>query len=115
MRVIKTEYVRDIAVIEVGDRKLIGEKEDYQLWEEVSKVLASGTKKIILDLSGLKWSNSTGIGIMISAWTMAQKEDAELVIVISSQRLEDIFKVTNLKLILRVFESLEAALEGFVD
>ena len=67
-------------------------------------------KKIILDLSKLQWSNSTGIGILVSAWTMAQKEEAELVLVNSSERLDNIFKVTNLKFIMKIFETVDEAL-----
>ena len=112
MSEITTRYENDIAIIDTGSRKLVGEKEDYELWTHVEEVLDGGCRKIILDLSGLKWSNSTGIGIMISAWTMAQKEKAELVVVMSSQRLEDIFKVTNLNLIMRTFESVSEAVKG---
>ena len=108
----KTEYRGDIAVIDPGSRKLIGEKEDYDLWKEVEKVLSKGGKEIVLDLSGIKWTNSTGIGIIISSWTMAQKEKAELAVVMNSQRLDDIFKVTNLKLIMKTFESLDDAIVG---
>ncbi|HSG27797.1 MAG TPA: STAS domain-containing protein [Candidatus Krumholzibacterium sp.] len=109
---IKAVLSDGIAVIDVGSRKLIGEKDDYDLWKVVEEVLAGGTRKIILDLTGLKWTNSTGIGIIISAWTMAQKERAELAVAMSSQRLEDIFKVTNLRLIMRTFETVEEALAG---
>ncbi|MCU0639603.1 MAG: STAS domain-containing protein [Candidatus Krumholzibacteria bacterium] len=110
MSSIETVRLGDIAVIDMGSRKLSGEKEDYLLWKEVETVLASGVKKIVLDLSRVKWSNSTGIGIMISAWTMAQKEKSELVVVVNSKRLSDIFKVTNLKLILRMYDTLDEAL-----
>ncbi len=109
MGAIEIRHVGDIAVIDMGSRKLSGEKDDYLLWEEVKTILAAGTKKIVLDLSEVRWSNSTGIGIMISAWTMAQKEKAELVVVINSKRLSDIFKVTNLKLILKMYETLDEA------
>ena len=106
----KTAMVDGIAVIDVGDRKLVGEHDDYDLWGEVEKLLAEDRKKIILDLSKLQWSNSTGIGILVSAWTMAQKEEAELVVVNSSPRLDNIFKVTNLKFIMKIFETVDEAL-----
>ena len=110
--VMKAVYHGDIAVIDLGARKLVGEKADYDLWKMVEEVLEGGTRKIVLDLSGLKWTNSTGIGIIISSWTMAQKEKADLAVVMSSQRLEDIFKVTNLKLIMKTFDTVEEALGG---
>ena len=105
----EAQYVDDIAVIDLGDRRFVGEEEDYKLWEEVEKVLRSGNKKIVLDLSQIKWSNSTGIGILVSAWTMAMKYKAELVLVNSSPRLENIFKVTNLKYIMKIFAPLDEA------
>jgi anti-sigma B factor antagonist len=95
---IKTSFIDDIAVIDLGERS------------EVENLLKADKKKIILDLSRLQWSNSTGIGILVSAWTMAQKEEAELVLVNSSARLDNIFKVTNLKFIMKIFETVDEAL-----
>jgi len=106
---IETEIVDGIAVIDLGERKLVGEHDDYDLWAEVERLLGSGRKKIILDLSRLQWSNSTGIGILVSAWTMAQKEEAELVVVNDSARLDNIFKVTNLKFIMKIFKTVDEA------
>jgi anti-sigma B factor antagonist len=106
---LQTEFIEDIAVIDLGDRKLVGEHDDYDLWGEVERLLAEKKKKIILDLSRLQWSNSTGIGILVSAWTMAQKEEAELVVVNASPRLDNIFKVTNLKFIMKIFETVDEA------
>jgi len=106
---IETAFIDDIAVIDLGERKLVGEHDDYDLWGEVETLLKEDKKKIILDLSKLQWSNSTGIGILVSAWTMAQKEEAELVVVNSAARLDNIFKVTNLKFIMKIFETVDEA------
>ena len=102
-----------IAIIDLGERKLIGEGDDYELWDEIKRELEESVRKIVLDLSSIKWTNSTGIGIIISAWTMAQKEGAELVLVNSSSRLDNIFKVTNLTYIMRVFGTVGEAVEHF--
>ncbi|MCK4549627.1 MAG: STAS domain-containing protein [Candidatus Krumholzibacteria bacterium] len=106
---IETAFIEGIAVIDLGERKLVGEHDDYDLWGEVENLLKDDKKKIILDLSRLQWSNSTGIGILVSAWTMAQKEEAELVVVNASARLDNIFKVTNLKFIMKIFETVDEA------
>jgi anti-sigma B factor antagonist len=106
---IETAFIEDIAVIDLGERKLVGEHGDYDLWSEVESLLKNDKKKIILDLSSLQWSNSTGIGILVSAWTMAQKEKAELVVVNSAARLDNIFKVTNLKYIMKIFKTVDEA------
>jgi anti-sigma B factor antagonist len=107
---IETAFVDGIAIIDLGERKLVGEHDDYDLWGEVEHLLKEKNNKIILDLSRLQWSNSTGIGILVSAWTMAQKEEAELVVVNSSARLDNIFKVTNLKFIMKIFETVDEAI-----
>ena len=106
---IETAIIDGIAVIDLGERKLVGEHDDYDLWGVVETLLSEDKKKIILDLSKLQWSNSTGIGILVSAWTMAQKEEAELVVVNSAARLDNIFRVTNLKYIMKIFETVDEA------
>ena len=40
---------------------------------------------------------------------MAQKEKAELVVVNDSERLDNIFKVTNLKYIMKIFKTVDEA------
>ncbi|MDD3642156.1 MAG: STAS domain-containing protein [Candidatus Krumholzibacteria bacterium] len=105
----EARYIDDIAVIDLGERRLVGEQDEYDLWKEIERILGAGAKKIILDLSEIRWTNSTGIGILVSSWTMATREKAELVVVSSSPRLENIFKVTNLSYIMKIFASLDEA------
>lgn len=107
----EARFLDDIAVIDLGERRLVGEQDEYDLWKEVERILREGAKKIVLDLSEIRWTNSTGIGILVSSWTMATREKAELVVVSNSPRLENIFKVTNLTYIMKVFATLDEAVE----
>lgn len=110
MSKIKTEIREGITVITWNSDKLTGGPEILKLKDEVSDILDEDVKKIIIDFSQVKLSNSTGLGTLLSAWTIAGKHNAELVVVLGSDRIENIFHVTNLDSIMKIFRSLDDAI-----
>ncbi|UCH90034.1 MAG: STAS domain-containing protein [Thermoplasmata archaeon] len=113
MKKTKTEIRNDVAVISWGGERLIGEPDNYELRDEVKNAVEQGIKKIIFDFSAIKWTNSTGLGILVSAWKIAVTNGAELVVVIDSDRFDNIFKVTNLKAIMNTYRSIDDAVKYY--
>ncbi|UCF04389.1 MAG: STAS domain-containing protein [bacterium] len=110
MGTVKTEIQNDIAVISWESRELLGGLESIALKDEVRDVLEQGIRKIVIDLSKLTNSNSTGLGILLHSWNMAFKDTAQLVVVLSSKRVKQIFNVTKLNTIMKSFKSVDDAI-----
>lgn len=88
--------------------------DDFELFNNTIKGLVNdGHVDILLNMSKVKWINSTGLGLMVSAYTSLVKNGGRMKITEVSDRIDNILHVTQLELIFETFEKEEAALASF--
>jgi len=83
------------------------------LRENISRLLGEGRKHIILNLSGLQYLDSSGIGELASIYVMVLKGGGEMKVVGLSRNIEEVLKVTHLYQVFPEFPDEEAALQSF--
>ena len=83
------------------------------LRENVARLLGEGHKHIVLNLSELKYLDSSGIGELARIYVMVLKSGGEMKVVGLSRNIEDILKVTHLYQVFPEFPNEEAALQSF--
>ena len=83
------------------------------LRDSVSRLLQRGRKSIVLNLSGLDYLDSSGIGELARLYVSVVKASGELKVVGLSPKVEEILKITQLYQVFPEFPSEEAALESF--
>lgn len=79
------------------------------LFEFQQSVREDTTRPIILDLSGLAYMDSAGLGCVVSAYTSCQRDQRAFGITGIGHRIKTLFEVTHVDGLLPCFESLEAA------
>lgn len=67
---------------------------------------------VIVDLTGLEFLDSTGLGALIGAQRRALENDAEVRLVVSDGPIARLLNITGLVRVFGVYPSLEAALAG---
>lgn len=88
--------------------------DDFELFNNSIKELVNeGHVDILLNMSKVKWINSTGLGLMVSAYTSLVKNGGRMKIAEVSDRIDNILHVTQLELIFETFEKEEDALASF--
>jgi len=85
------------------------------LRDSVSRLLKQGRKNIVLNLSGLHYLDSSGIGELAKIYVSVVKGDGELKVVGLSPKVEQILKITQLYQVFPEFPSEEAALRSFPE
>ncbi|MGD8395300.1 MAG: STAS domain-containing protein [Candidatus Eiseniibacteriota bacterium] len=93
--------------------KLMGGKDAETFHETVKRELADGHQKILIDLSGVDWINSTGLGILISAAHTVKRDGGALKLCRISSRVESILMVTRLNMIFETYDNEAQALASF--
>jgi len=83
------------------------------LRENVARLLGEGHKHILLNLSELKYLDSSGIGELARIYVMVLKSGGEMKVVGLSRNIEEILKVTHLYQVFPEFPDEEAALQSF--
>jgi len=87
--------------------------ESGALRQAISDLLADKRKDIVLNLSGLEYLDSSGIGELVRNYLTVIKTGGSLKVVGLSQKVEDILKITQLYKVFPEFPNEQAALDSF--
>lgn len=101
-----------IAIVEPRG-SLIGGKETDELRARVQDLIEQGNKKLILDLGGIGYVNSSGIGALVALHTMYGKAGGKVKICNVGKAALNVFVITKLTSVFDVEETREAALKHF--
>ena len=87
------------------------------LRDSISRLLKPGRKNIVLNLSGLQYLDSSGIGELakIYVYVSVVKVDGQLKVVGLSPKVEEILKISQLYQVFPEFPTEEAALRSFPE
>jgi anti-sigma B factor antagonist len=81
--------------------------------EHVRQLLHAGWTKLIIDLDGVSFVDSSGLGAMIVGLKLARRAGGDLRIVSPPQQFKKLLQVTSLGRVLPVYPSIEDALSDF--
>ena len=105
-----------ITVSELGGRPVVacmGEL-DAHASPELASVLVPLTSRPgchpIVDLSGVDFLDSTGLGVFVTALKHVREMDGSLDVVVSSERVLRVFQLTGLDVVIPLHETLDAAI-----
>jgi anti-sigma B factor antagonist len=71
-----------------------------------------GSTRVVIDLDGVEFLDSMGLGVLVGALKRARSHDGELAVVCSRERLLHLFELTGLERVLRILPTLEEVLSG---
>jgi anti-sigma B factor antagonist len=80
----------------------------------IEDAVAKGIDKVVVDLVEVTWMSSTGLGILMSLYSIISKAGGKTTLANPSTKIASILKVTKLDRQLSVGQSLEEAI-GFFD
>ncbi|NQZ74847.1 MAG: STAS domain-containing protein [Ekhidna sp.] len=90
---------------------LIGENNGPEVVELANDAISSGVKNCLLNISDVRYINSSGIGVLITLLTKFRNQGGELFIIKPSEHVNKLLIMTKLQAIFNIAESEEEALE----
>ena len=102
----------DVTVLDMKGKITIGEG-SVALRTVIRHMLEEGKKKILLNLAGVGYIDSSGIGELVSSYTAIEKDGGQLKLLNLTQKLQDLLTITKLLTVFDVYESESEALNGF--
>ena len=109
---VKTRMEGDVAIIAVSG-KLMGGPESDALRNEVKNLIDDGSKKFVVNLKGVPWINSTGLGALMAVYTSIQRSEGVLKLCHVSDRIQSLFMITKLLTIFDTYPSEQEAIDSF--
>lgn len=109
---VKTRMEGDVAIISVSG-KLMGGPESDALRNEIKNLIDDGSKKFVVNLKGVPWINSTGLGALMAVYTSIQRSEGVLKLCHVSDRIQSLFMITKLLTIFDTYPTESEAIESF--
>jgi anti-sigma B factor antagonist len=83
--------------------QLMGGPDAENLREVIQEAFERGIRTVILDMGGVTWVNSAGLGILIAGHLTGRERGASLRFVNLSKRIASILSVTRLSTVFEIF------------
>ena len=82
------------------------------LRDSVSKLVAEGQSKFVIDLSKVDFLDSSGLGALIGSLKLARQADGDVRIVAPNEQVQLVLKLTNMDRIFTSYPTLESAYQN---
>jgi anti-sigma B factor antagonist len=105
---ISEHIVGDVAVIDLQGRVTFGEGAE-RLRDKVNSLLHQGHRKLLLNLSGVDYVDSAGLGEIVGTFATVRRHGGSLKLLGLTSRIRDLLSITKL---LTVFETFDAEAEA---
>lgn len=109
---IKEKIIGDIVVLSLKGN-LMGEPDTTDLRDKIYSLLQDNFVNIVLDLSKVKWVNSSGLGTLISSMTSIKNKGGELRLANVTDKVESLFVITQLIKVFKTYETVDRAVASF--
>ncbi|MFQ5823213.1 MAG: STAS domain-containing protein [bacterium] len=108
---ISEKIVENVVVLSL-EGKLSGLENRGKIQDKVRALTSKKKNNIIINLSHIKWIDSTGLGELIASLSTTKKNGGNLLLTNIPNPVQGLLKMTNLEQIFDTYDSVEHALEG---
>ncbi|KQY62702.1 MULTISPECIES: STAS domain-containing protein [unclassified Nocardioides] len=80
-----------------------------KLRDKITELVADGSYHLIIDMEGVEFLDSTGLGVLVGGLKKVRAHDGSLQLVCNQDRLLKIFRITGLAKVFAIHASADAA------
>jgi anti-sigma B factor antagonist len=102
-----------VCILDVEGPIVVGREGADRLMDKVRSLLQQGQKQLIVNLAGVPYMDSTGLGAMVHAYATATRQGGSVKLLNSTKKLQDLLVITKLSTVFESFDSEPAALASF--
>jgi anti-sigma B factor antagonist len=99
----------NLAVVELAGRLTVNDRPGL-LKETVANAVARGATNVLIDLSGVRYIDSTRLGELIAAHVTVSRQGGQLKLVRTPDRVAELLTIAGLSGVFERFDSVEAAI-----
>lgn len=109
---IEERAVGDVIVLDLKGKITLGEGDEL-LKDKVNSLVNQGRKKIVLNLAGVPYIDSAGLGEIVRTYTTVSRQGGSLKLLNLTKRITDLLSITKLLTVFETFDSEGEAVESF--
>lgn len=80
-----------------------------RLREKLVELVSEGKQKIVVDLEGVDFLDSTGLGVLVGGLKRARSHEGDLSLVCTQHRILKVFEITGLTKVFDIHDSVDTA------
>jgi anti-sigma B factor antagonist len=109
---IRERQAGDVTILDLEGKITIGEG-SVSLRSAIRRLIEEGKKKILLNLGGVGYVDSSGIGELVSSYTTIGREGGQLKLLNLTQKIQDLLGITKLLTVFDTYDKEADALNSF--
>lgn len=109
---IEERAVGDVKVLDLKGKITLGEGDEL-LKDKVNSLVNQGFRKILLNLEGVPYIDSAGLGEVVRTYTTVSRQGGSLKLVHLTKRITDLLSITKLLTVFETFDSEADAVRSF--
>ena len=109
---IASREVDGVIILDLNGRITLGEG-SVQLRDAIRGLISKGQKNILLNLADVNYIDSSGLGELVSAFTTAKNQQAEVKLLKLSKKVHDLLQLTKLYTVFDIKDDEAAAIASF--
>lgn len=102
----------DVTILDLDGEVRIGDS-STALRSEIRNLVAGGNKRLLLNLAGVKYIDSSGIGELIANYTTVGRGGGQLKLLNLTEKVQDLLVITKLLTVFDVYDNEADALSSF--
>lgn len=107
---VETRQSDGVTVVSCQGRIVLGE-ESAGMRDTLKRALTS-SRQLVLDLSGVSYIDSSGLGTLVGVYSSARAGGADIKLAGLNQRLRDLLQITKLVTVFEVYDNVQQATEA---
>ncbi len=109
---IASREVDGVAVLDLSGRITLGEG-SVQLRDAIRGLIGKGSRSILLNLGDVNYIDSSGLGELVSAFTTAKNQQAEVKLLKLTKKVHDLLQLTKLYTVFDIYDDEAVAIATF--
>ncbi len=109
---IEERVVNNVTVLDLKGKMTLGEGDEL-LKDKINSLLQQERKQIVLNLEGVPYIDSAGLGEIVRTYTTVSRQGGKLKLVNLTKRITDLLSITKLLTVFETFESEPDAIRSF--
>src|SRR6185295_16566591 len=109
---VKERQAGDVTILDMSGAVRIGQG-SISLRDSVRGLVEGGKKKILLNLGGVNYIDSSGIGELIANFTTVSRQGGQLKLLNLSEKIQNLLVITKLLTVFDSYEDEGEALKSF--
>lgn len=109
---IATRQLDGVTILDLSGRITLGEG-SVQLRDAIRDLISKGVKNILLSLGDVNYIDSSGLGELVSAFTTAKNQNADVKLLNLTKKVKDVLQVTKLYTVFDIYDDEASAIASF--